>query len=109
MRIWLIGADQAGTSALRELRKNPEIEVIITDTIERPRAVVERVIDGVDMVETVTPVNINLLARRIRPDLILMDGGAAQRALTRVTGGLAFAEAMLNEIKAASDYPCVVL
>ena len=55
MRIWLIGANQAGTAALQQLRKNPDIEVIVSDTLERPQAVEKRVIAQVDYVESVTP------------------------------------------------------
>ena len=109
MRIWLIGADQNGTAALRQLDKNPNIEVVVSDAIERPRAVAERVIERVHYVESVTPVNINQLARRVRPDLILIDRRAIQRAVNRVTGGVAFAESLQEEMAAASEYPCLIL
>ena len=109
MRIWLIGAEQAGATILRQLKKNREIEVVVSDTIDRPRAVVDQVIAKVDFVETVTPANINQLSRRIRPDLILIDHSATQRALSRVTGGMAFAESIQDEIASACDIPCLVL
>jgi len=109
MRIWLIGANQAGTAALQQLRKNPDIEVIVSDTLERPQAVEKRVIAQVDYVESVTPANINQLARRIRPDMILLDRGALQRAFSRLSEGFAFAESIQNEIAAASDIPCITL
>ena len=78
MRIWLIGAEQAGSEALRQLKKNPAVTVIVSDAVDRPKAVSDGVIAKVDMVENVTPVNINQLARRVRPDLILIDAGAAR-------------------------------
>lgn len=109
MRIWLIGADQTGTAVLRELKKNPEIAVVVSDVTDQPRAVLERVIPKVDFVETVTPVNVNQLARRIRPDLILIDGRAARRNLARISGGAEFAEALQGEIVAASQTPCILL
>ncbi len=109
MRIWLIGADQAGCEALRQLKKNPAITVIVSDALERPRAVVDGVIAKVDMVENVSSLNINLLARRIRPDLILIDPGAARRAMSRVSGGLVFTEAMQGEMAATSETPCLIL
>jgi hypothetical protein len=108
MRIWLIGAAQAGTDALRQLKKNAEVEVIVSDPTEQPKAVQDRVIFKVDYVETVSPININQLARRIRPDLILIDPGADKRNL-RLSGGMAFSDAINTEIAAASDYPCLVL
>jgi hypothetical protein len=109
MRIWLIGADQAGTAALRQLRKNPAVEVVVSDSTERPRAVSERVIDRVNHVESVTSVNINTLARRFRPDLILVDRGALQRGLGRVSAGAAFVESLQEEMAAASEFPCLVI
>ncbi|MBE2238934.1 MAG: hypothetical protein IAE81_14175 [Caldilineaceae bacterium] len=109
MRIWLIGADQAGTSALKQLRKNPEIQVVVSDAIPRPKAVEQRVIGQVDFIESVTPLNINQLVKRVRPDLILLDRGAIQRAFSRLSEGFAFAESIQNEIAAASAIPCIVL
>lgn len=109
MRIWLIGADQRGTEVLRQLQKNANIEVIVSDTREQPKAVTDGVIAKVDYVEQVSSVNVNKLARRVRPDLILIDAGAEQRSIGRVTGGTAFSDALVGEIATASDYPCLVL
>lgn len=109
MRIWLIGADQAGSEALRQCQKNQAIEMFVTDMIERPRAVTDRVIDKLDAVENVTPMNVNSLARRIRPDLILIDSSAAKRNLTRLSGGMVYAEALQNEIAATTDFPCIII
>ncbi|MCC6453405.1 MAG: hypothetical protein IT328_00530 [Caldilineaceae bacterium] len=108
MRVWLIGAGQIGTAALRQLQKNDEINVVITADSDRPQAVKEGVIDKVDFVETVTAVNMNTLARRIRPDLILVDP-AALNVLSRVSGGAAFNQSMIEEMRASSDYPCILL
>lgn len=109
MRIWLIGADVAGSAALRQLRKNPAAEVIVSDSTDKPRAVADKVIERVDYVESVTPMNVNVLARRVRPDLILVDGGAMQRALGTLAGGVTFAESLQSEMAAASEYPVLVL
>jgi FlaA1/EpsC-like NDP-sugar epimerase len=109
MRIWLIGADQAGSEVLRQLKKNPAVTVVVSDASDRPKAVSDRVIAKVDMVENVTPVNINQLARRIRPDLILIDAGAAARAMRGVSGGQVFSQALQSEIAAVSECPCLVL
>lgn len=109
MRIWLIGADQTGMIALRQLRKSPDIEIVVSDSIERPRAVSERVIEALDYVESVTSLNINTLARRVRPDLILVDSRAMQRAVSNMPGGVAFAESLLAEMQAASEFPMLVI
>jgi hypothetical protein len=107
MRIWLIGASQAGSAALRQLRKNEEIEIVVTAETERPQAVRDGILGKVDYVETVTSLNINSLARRIRPDLILVDPTVS--TLSRVSGGAVFNQSMLEEMAASSDYPCILL
>ncbi len=109
MRIWLIGAGQAGSEALRQLHKNEEITVVVSAPDAEPPAVRDKVIAKVDYVENVTPVNINILARRIRPDLILIDSTALETGLSRVTGGSALSQALTYEIAAISDYPCLVI
>lgn len=108
MRVWLIGAGQAGKEALRQLFKDEEIEVVVTATEERPLAVQDGMIEKVDYVDVVTPVNINSLARRVRPDIILLDASAVGN-LSRVTGGSQLSQALIYEIAASSDYPCLVL
>jgi predicted homoserine dehydrogenase-like protein len=109
MRIWLIGADQRGTEVLRQLQKNANIEVIVSDVRPQPKAVTDGVIPKVDYVEQVSSVNVNKLARRVRPDLILIDAGAEQRSIGRVTGGTTFSDALMGEVVAASEFPCLLL
>lgn len=109
MRIWLVGADKVGMEVLEQLSKNTELEVVVSAQTADPRAVREGVIEKVDFVERVTSTNVNQLARRVRPDLILIDSTANDQALGRVTGGSALAAALNYEIAAASDYPCLVL
>jgi hypothetical protein len=107
MRIWLIGASSAGTEAIRQLQKSNEIELVVTASSADPRAVREGVLQQVDYVETVTPVNVDTLAKRIRPDLILLDSSAS--SYRGRTGGSALSQALTYEIAAASVYPCLVI
>ena len=109
MRVWLIGADEDGIKALRQLEKGRDIEVFVSARSEHPKAVAEGVIDRVNFVEHITAVNVNELARRIRPDLILIDAGADERSYGRMAGGLAFSDALTTEVANVSDYPCLIL
>lgn len=109
MRVWLIGADSGAIRALRQLQKDPDIEVYVSARSERPKAVEEGILDRVNYVEQITPVNVNNLARRIRPDLILIDAAAEERSYGRMSGGLVFSDSLINEIAVASDYPCLIL
>lgn len=109
MRIWLIGADDRGTEVLRQLAKNQRADVIVSDPSDRPKAVTLGVIDHVDFVEQITSININHVARRVQPDLILIDAGALERNWGHVTGGSALSEGLTKEMAGASDFPCLVL
>ena len=107
MRVWLIGASTGGTEAIRQLRKSEQIDVIVSAPSPTPLAVREGVIAKVDYVETVTPVNVNSLARRVRPDLIVIDSSAS--SYRGRTGGSELSQALTYEIAAASILPCVII
>ncbi|NJN82337.1 MAG: hypothetical protein HC802_08730 [Caldilineaceae bacterium] len=109
MRIWLIGAGKGGIEILHQLAKNSEIDLFVSSVSEKPPAVREGVISKVQLVERVTSYNVNTLAKRIRPDLILIDSGEEDKNLGRVMGGSAMSAAMNDEIASASDFPCLVL
>ncbi len=109
MRIWLIGAGRAGTAAIRQFQKNPNIEIVVSDPHEHPLAVEEGVIEQVDIVERVTSININEIAQRIRPDLILIAGGTGSSSFGSSTGASALSDALNYEIATQSNMPCVVL
>ncbi|MBV7328767.1 hypothetical protein KFU94_11000 [Chloroflexi bacterium TSY] len=109
MRIWLIGAGRAGSAAIRQLQKNDRIEIVVSDPLARPKAVEEGLIQQVDLVERVTPVNVNEIAKRIHPDLILIASGTGTQSFGNVAGGIALAEGLYYEIAAGSNCPCLVL
>lgn len=109
MRIWLIGAEAIGAATLRQLRKHPDVTVVVSDSSANPLAVREGLIDKVDYVETVNPVNVDQLARRIRPDLILISPPEGGVGLGALEGGHSLAQALNYEISARSDYPVIIL
>lgn len=109
MRIWLIGAGRIGATTLRQLQKNQELEIIVSDPDPTPVAVEEGLIEASDLTENVTPFNVNDLARRIRPDLILLSPGGQEPRFSSMEGGRAFADALNYEITVASEFPCVIL
>jgi nucleoside-diphosphate-sugar epimerase len=109
MRVWLIGAGKIGSATVRQLQKNPDIEIVVSDPSPKPAAVQEGVISRVDIVENVTSVNINQLARRIRPDLILISPAANERGMAKVEGGQALTDALNHELVQTSEYPVLIL
>lgn len=109
MRIWLIGAGDRAVQTIRQLKKNQQIDLVVSDPSDRPKAVSEGILDRVDYIERITHLNINQVARRVRPDLILVDASTLDRDWGHVSGGSVLSEAMTNEIASASDYPCIIL
>lgn len=109
MRVWLIGAGRAGSGALKQLWKNPDIEVIVSDPHANPLAVKDGIIDDVNFVERITPININQIAQRIRPDLILIATGSGTQRYGNVEGSAALADAINYETAASSDCPCLII
>ena len=109
MRVWLIGAGNIGTVVLRQLQKNLEVDIFISDPSDRPEAVRSGLIDAVDLVANITPVNINEIARRVRPDLLLLSPGIGEQGFGAVEGSKALSDALNYEITIASEYPCLIL
>ena len=109
MRVWVIGAGKIGTAALRQLQKNPDVELIVSDPSANPEAVQQGVISKVDIVENVSSVNVNQLGRRVRPDLIMLSPAANERGVGSVEGGQALTDALNHELATVSDYPVLIL
>ena len=109
MRVWLIGAGRAGSSVLKQLWKNLDIDVIVSDPHADPQAVKDGLIDSVNFVERITPMNINQIAQQIRPDLILIATGSGRKGYGNVEGSAALADAINYETAASSDCPCLII
>lgn len=109
MRIWLIGAGNIGSVALEQLQKNPTLEVFVSDPSERPEAVRNGLIERVDLVANVTPFNVNEIARRVRPDLVLLSPGIGEQGFGAIEGSKALSDALNYETIVASELPCLIL
>ena len=109
MRVWLIGAGNIGSVALQQLQKNSAVEVFVSDPSDQPEAVRSGLIERVDLVANISPVNVNEIARRVRPDLILLSPGIGEQGFGAVEGSKALSEALNYETTVASEYPCVIL
>lgn len=109
MRVWLIGAGNIGSVALRQLQKSSSVEIFVSDPSDQPEAVRDGLIEQVDLVENITPVNVNEIARRVRPDLILLSPGIGEQGFGAIEGSKALSEALNYEIIIASEYPCLIL
>lgn len=72
MRVLVIGAGKLGIQVIRQLRKNPDLEILVADPHERPEALAEGVIDKVDLRVHVTPLNVAEVVAATEPHLVLL-------------------------------------
>lgn len=72
MRVLVIGAGKLGGRTIEQLRKNPELEIIVADYRDEPFALREGIIEKIDLKEHVTPLNIADVVEKVKPDLVLL-------------------------------------
>ncbi len=72
MRVLVIGAGRLGVQTIKQLRKDPDMEVVVADPHERPEAVAEGVVEKVDLRVHVTPLNFAEVVDAVGPDLVLL-------------------------------------
>jgi len=72
LRVLVIGAGRLGVQTIKQLRKNPETEIVVADPHERPEALVEGVIGKVDIRAHVTALNLAEVLKAVDPDLVLL-------------------------------------
>lgn len=68
----VIGAGKLGAQVLRQLRKNPDLEVVVADPHDRPLAVAEGLVEKVDLKTHVTALNFQEVVDAVNPDLVLL-------------------------------------
>ncbi|MCK4457406.1 MAG: hypothetical protein KAW39_06675, partial [Thermoplasmata archaeon] len=54
----VVGGGDLGIRVIKQLRKNPGISFVVADYRDNPTAVQKGVIDSVDILEHITPMNI---------------------------------------------------
>ena len=72
MRVLVIGAGELGIQAVKQLRKNEGIEIVVADPRENPEALQQGVIENVDVRIHVTAMNFDEVVKAVRPDLVLL-------------------------------------
>jgi len=72
MKVMVIGAGRLGAKVIAQLRKNERIEIVVADPNDRPEALRLGLIERIDITDQLTPMNIEDVVRRVRPDVILL-------------------------------------
>lgn len=109
MRILIIGAGRTGAKVLRQLQKNPELTVIVVDPHERPYAVEQGIISSVDYRESLTPLTLDYLLQKSRPDLVLLTRSPADLGVGSALGLDMLADSLQEELVTLSDVPMIVV
>ena len=109
MRIVVIGAGRTGAKVLRQLHKNPEFTVIVVDPHEKPYAVEQGIISGVDYRESLTPLTLDYLLQKSKPDLVLLTRAPADLGVGSAVGLDMLADSLQNELVTLSDVPMIVV
>ncbi len=107
MKILVVGAGPTGAEVLRQLSKNPRIEVQTLDPRDTPYAVEQGIIAAVDFKESLTPLTLDHVLKQARPDLILLAMSTKDLGLGPATGVDMLASAMRDELVTISDVPVV--
>jgi hypothetical protein len=107
MKVLVVGAGRTGACVIKQLRKNPDIEIITADPRADSYAVRAGVIDAVDILEGFTPLTVDFVLEMAKPDLILLATATEDLGLGNAPGLDILAEAMRKEAASASDFPLV--
>ena len=107
MRVLVIGAGKTGTRVIRQLLKNPSIEILTADPREELYAVEEGVIQQVDFAENLTPINLDHVLDEARPDLMLLAMPSEEMGLGKAPGVDILADALREELAELADVPVI--
>jgi hypothetical protein len=96
-----------GARVIRQLRKNPEIEIITVDPRADSYAVAEGLIEAVDIVEAFTPLTMDYIFGEAQPDLVLLATATEDMGLGHAPGIDILAEALRKEVASSSEIPLI--
>lgn len=72
MRVLVIGAEKLGAQVIRQLKKIPDVEIVVAERRERPEAVTSGEIEKVDIVSHVTAMNFGEVLSETKPDFVVL-------------------------------------
>jgi hypothetical protein len=107
--ILVIGAGKVGAKVLIQLKKNPKLNVSTVDSREVPFAVEEGIIDSVDYVVELTPIELKPLIERIAPDIVLVTTSREDISKSNVPGLDILVDSLRQEIELTVDVPIIAV
>jgi nucleoside-diphosphate-sugar epimerase len=109
MRVLVVGAGMVGARVLRQLKKNPRIEVVTVDPRDRPYAVEQGIIEDVDYHAELNTVELKETLNKVRPDLVLVTTSKEDMTRTGVSGLEVLVTALRNELEATAEVPIIAV
>lgn len=107
MRVLVVGAGKTGTRVLRQLRKNPGLVLLTADPQKKPDAVERGLIESVDFQEVLTPLTLEYIVAKARPDIILIATETEDLGLGTAAGVEMLAEAIRDEVASLATVPVI--
>ncbi|UCE90777.1 MAG: hypothetical protein JSV90_04910 [Methanobacteriota archaeon] len=72
MRVLVIGAEKLGAQVIGQLKKIPGVEIVVAERRDRPEAVLNGMIEKVDVVSHVTAMNFGDVLAQTEPDFVVV-------------------------------------
>ena len=107
LKILVVGAGKIGLRVIKQLRKNPNIEIITVDPRENPKALEEGIIEKVDYSIDLIPGEIMNLLEEVNPDLVLVTTSKDDISDTGAQGLELLVESLNCELESAPNYPII--
>lgn len=107
MRILVAGAGHVGAKVLRQLKKNPKLEVLTVDPREEPPAVQEGIIPDVDYREELSLTALEGVIKQVKPDIVLVTTSTEDMGLGTAPGMDIYVESLRAELASIVDVPVI--
>ena len=107
MRILVVGAGETGAAVIKQLRKNPRLELVTLDPRDEPYALAEGVIDTVDLKTPLTPLTVDEVMNKAKPDLVLLASTSEDMGLGEAGGIDVLTKTLRDEVKALASVPVI--
>jgi len=72
VRILVVGAGKLGAKVIRQLKKNPELEIVVADPHDDPEALRDGTVDKIDLKAHVTTMNFSEVVCKLKPDMVIL-------------------------------------
>lgn len=109
MTVLVVGAGKTGAEVLRQLLKNPKLQIVTLDPRDEPYAVSQGILQNVDFKEVLTPLTLDSVINEAHPDLVLLTGTAEDMGLGDTAGVDVLRAAIDDELATIADVPVVTV